>query len=157
MSRLSLMLARFALSAWVGGAAMFVVIGIREVTWPGFDSTTRDQLALLRFPPYYLFGFVLVGSAALATALATFGHSIGRRRGILVLLLLSAALALMTYDYLSVYSPLAEMVSPPGQARPAEFTVLHSRSRLVNAIDVGLCVLAALLLCWPRPSPRQAE
>lgn len=136
---------------------MFVVIGIREVTWPAFDSATRDQLALLRFPPYYLFGFVLVGAAALATGMATLRGSIARRRGVLVLLFLSAALALMTYDYLSIYSRLAEMVSPPGQAKPAGFAVLHRRSVLVNTIDVGLCLLAALLLCWPSPLPNQAR
>ncbi len=146
------MLARFSLSAWVGAAVMFVVIGVREVTWPGFDSATRDQLALLRFPPYYLFGFALVGCATAACSLSLVGRAIRRRRGVTVLLILAAALTLMTYDYLKVYSPLAAMVTPPGSPKPAEFDELHRRSEIVNSIDVGLCWVAALLLCWPSPT-----
>jgi hypothetical protein len=33
--------------------------------------------------------------------------------------------------------------------KPAEFTDLHARSELVNSIDVGLCLAAAIILCWP--------
>lgn len=49
--------ARFALSAWVGAAALFVVVGIKEVRGSEFDSVTRDLLVGLRFPSYYTFGF----------------------------------------------------------------------------------------------------
>ena len=66
MSRAALTLARLLLSAWFGAAVLFVVIGVREVTHPGFDSMVRDQLAVLRFPAYYVCGFgclVVLGRA----------------------------------------------------------------------------------------------
>jgi hypothetical protein len=143
------MLARFALSAWVGAASMLVIIGVREVTWPGFDSATRDQLAVLRFPPYYLLGFALVGTGWLMTAGCLILRALPARRMQLALAAVTAGLLLMTWDYLAVYRPLAEMVTPPGRAKPAEFTQLHARSELVNSIDVGLCLAAAIALCWP--------
>jgi hypothetical protein len=143
------MLARFALSAWVGAALMLVIIGVREVTWPGFDSSTRDQLALLRFPPYYLLGFALVGTAWLMTTVCLLARILPARRMQLALAALTVSLVLMVWDYLAVYRPLEKMVSPPGRAKPAEFTDLHARSELVNSIDVGLCLAAALALCWP--------
>lgn len=152
MSRVCLMLARFTLSAWVGAATMLVIIGIREVTWPGFDSATRDRLALLRFPPYYLLGFVLVGTAWLTTAGCLAFRALPPRRTWFVLAAVTLSLALMTWDYLAVYGPLEAMVTPPGEAKPAEFTQLHARSELVNSIDVGLCLAAALALAWPRRS-----
>jgi len=64
MSRVPLMLARFLLSAWFGAATLFVIIGVREVRFVGFDSAMRDQLVLLRFPAYYACGFTLLGCAA---------------------------------------------------------------------------------------------
>jgi hypothetical protein len=46
---------------------------------------------------------------------------------------------------------MARMITPPEQARPAEFHTLHRRSEMVNTVHVGLCLAAALLVCWPRP------
>jgi hypothetical protein len=149
MSRVCLTLARFALSAWVGAAMMLVIIGVREVTWPGFDSTTRDQLALLRFPPYYLLGFALVGTGWLMTVICLISHALPARRTQLALAAVTASLLLMVWDYMAVYGPLEGMVTPPGRTKPAEFAELHERSELVNSIDVGLCLAAAVLLCWP--------
>jgi hypothetical protein len=50
MSRCALLFARFLLAAWFGAATLFVIIGVREVSYPGFESAIRDQLVLLRFP-----------------------------------------------------------------------------------------------------------
>src|SRR5262245_19359235 len=70
MQRLSLTIARFALSAGIGGAMLFVVKSVREATSPAFDSVIKNELAALRFPPYYLFGFVLVGLGLICGAAA---------------------------------------------------------------------------------------
>lgn len=157
MSRVCLMLARFALSAWVGAAAMLVIIGVREVTWPGFDSPTRDQLALLRFPPYYLLGFVLVGTGWLMTVGCLTLRALPSRRTWFALAAVTASLGLMIWDYLAVYRPLEAMVTPPGRAKPAEFTTLHGRSELVNSLDVGLCLAVAIALCWPETDRQRSS
>lgn len=147
MLRTALTIARFCLAAWVGAAAMFVTIGVREVTFPGFDSATRDQLALLRFPAYYVSGFALVTLAWIALACCLIGRK--RTRTLVVAAAcVSLALVLMAVDYVAIYTPLAEMVSPPGAVKPAQFESLHARSEWINMADVGLCLIAALLLCW---------
>ena len=63
--RIGLAVARLASAAWVGAAVLFVIIAVREVRHPGFDSAAKDTLALLRFPAYYASGFLVV-SVALA-------------------------------------------------------------------------------------------
>lgn len=142
-----LLLARFCTSAWIGAAALFVVNGVHEVTSPLLDSTTKDQLALIRFPAYYWFGFPLVITSLLTTLLA--GRVVlGTARRTLSVVLLAAALSLMTYDFVAVYTPLRAMLNPPGQVRTAEFQTLHMRSRSINTAHVGLVFCAALLLCW---------
>ena len=50
MSRLALLVARFASSAWVGAAVLFVINGVQQATSGQFESMTTDQLVLLRFP-----------------------------------------------------------------------------------------------------------
>lgn len=142
------MLARFCLSAWVGGAALFVVNGVQQVTTPEFDSAVKDRLALVRFPTYYLFGFVLVGLSLVC--LAALGRSplIGRLRRGVAMLLVAGSLGIMAYDYVQIYKPMERMITPPGQAKPAEFRILHGRSEMVNTQHVGLCLAAAMLVCW---------
>ena len=149
MSRVCLLLARFALSAWVGAAALFVVNGVREVTSTDFDSMTRDRLVALRFPAYYEFGFALVGVALVCLLLTLGARLIPRLRQIAAVVLVGLALAVMTYDFKTVYQPLEKMITPPGQARPMEFTRLHERSKAINSLHVGLSLVAALLVCWP--------
>lgn len=146
MPRVLLMLSRFLLSAWVGAAVLFVIIGVREVRFPGFESVTRDQLVLLRFPMYYVAGFVLLGTALLSQVLLL---ARGERAKVLFAAcgLTAAALGLMTYDYPCVYRPLADMISPPGQTRPASFEALHLWSETVNALQLGCALAAGLSLC----------
>ncbi len=62
MTRLALCLARLCASAWVGAAVLFVVVAVGQVLSRQFSSEVTDRLVALRFPPYYLFGFGLVGA-----------------------------------------------------------------------------------------------
>jgi hypothetical protein len=144
-----LLMARFCAAAWIGAAALFVVNGVQEVTSPTFESSTKDQLALIRFPAYYAFGFALV-VGALLTTLCAGRKSLGSIRHAMIAVLLAASLGLMTYDWFAVYSPLRNMLDPPGQARNDDFKSLHVRSMSLNTTHVGLAFFAALALCWPR-------
>jgi hypothetical protein len=124
------------------------VNGVQEVTSPKFESATKDRLALIRFPAYYWFGFVLVVGALLAT-LGAGRKSLGSIRHVMVAILLAASLGLMTYDWYAVYMPLRKMLDPPGQTRTEAFRTLHVRSMSLNTTHVGLAFFAALALCWP--------
>jgi hypothetical protein len=148
VSRLGLLVARFASAAWVGAALLFVVTAVREVLHPGFDSATKDELALLRFPAYYACGFTLVTCALLGALAAASGPS-GRRPLGIAALVLALVLVLLTGDFLAVYRPMVAMLTPPGQAHAAEFRTYHRLSMWLNVAHVGLCAFAALLLCWP--------
>lgn len=146
MSRVLLLLARFVLAAWFGAATLFVIIGVREVRFPAFDSTIRDQLVLLRFPMYYACGFTLLGIALLSQGLLIVRGV--RRPALLVACGLTAvAVGLMAYDYPCVYRPLEQMINPPGQSRPEGFLPLHRWSETVNATQLGCALAAALILC----------
>lgn len=143
LSRLCLTLARVLLSAWVGAAVLFVINGVLLVTSGTFDSMYRDHLSLIRFPPYYLFGFITVSLTLILLSLAR-----GYPRK-LVLGLVAIALVLMVVDYVAVYLPLEAMISPPGQVRSPQFETYHRASMKINSVHVGLCLVAALLLCRP--------
>ena len=149
MSRLCLCLARFLLAAWVGAAVLFVINGISVLG--EVPSEVIDRLLVIRFPNYYRFGFVAV-AAGLVTLLCSISNSpLPRRRHVIAILLVVGALGLMVYDYWQIYLPLEDAVTPPGQARPMEFRALHESSKNINAIHIGLCLLAAFILCWPTP------
>lgn len=144
-----LTLSRFAVSAWVGAACLFVVTSVQEQISPRIDSATRGYLALLRFPTYYQFGFALVAAAGLF-GVAAWGHAAVRGwRMKLSLGLLVLALAGMTVDYVLIYRPLAEMTRNEVEARPAAFHSYHRASMWANTTTVSLCLLAALLINWP--------
>jgi len=139
-----LMICRFTLAAWVGGAALFVVTSVHEQTFGQFDSLTKDQLATIRFPDYYLFGFALV-----TAALVTGWIGLSGKRRIIFTVLTSLALATMLVDYFTVYLPLQDAITPPGQVRTAEFVTLHTRSKHINQVSLTLSLAAGLLVCWP--------
>ena len=148
MQKLSLTLARLSLSAWIGAAALFVVTSISEQRSTEFDSGVKNVLAALRFPNYYLFGFVLVGVGLIGSAIGLSGRQ-HRRRCMVIVTTLVLALALMVTDYLFVYSPLHEIVTRPDGVRDARFMELHRWSETINTIDVALCLVAAIAVCWP--------
>lgn len=149
LSKLSLCVSRLALSAWIGAAVLFVVVGVAEVTSPEFTSTVKDQLAVLRFPLFYAAGFSLVGLSLGLTGLLPWPAGYGTLRRWSVPILLLIALLGMVADYQWVYLPLERLVTPPGQVRTQEFETLHKRSSQVNTINLAFCLVAASLLNWP--------
>ncbi len=148
--QLGLLLARFALSAWVGAAVLFVINGIRLVTLEAFDSVDRDHIALVRFPPYYVTGAVLMLLALTGLLAARQSPVLSGRRWTIVFVLTLLASLVMLGDYFWVYTPLAAMITPPGATRPISFRSLHLASELLNTMQVALCLAAALIANWPR-------
>jgi len=151
MQRIGIVVARTATTAWAGAAVMFVLTSIREVTSPDFDSLIKSQLALLRFPIYYLFAAVCLTAGMAGGGLAIMVERKHRKRLSLFLGLTVAAAAMMIVDYLYIYRPLQQMTSVVSVARPADFHTFHQWSRWINAADVGLCWIAAALVNWPFP------
>lgn len=148
MQTLFLTIARFALSAWIGAAALFVVTSVREVLQPTFDSMIKNQLAAVRFPPYYLFGFTLVAVGIVGGLIGLRGVT-GRWRFRFFAGTSLAALLLMVIDYVVIFQPLYATVTRPDGLRDEKFMRLHEASTHINAVDVTLCLIAAVLVCWP--------
>lgn len=145
MSRLLWILLRFSLCAWIGAAALFVVTGVREVTSDLFDPATKNQLAALRFPAFYLFGFGLVGAATVASGVLSLKSDGGRKRMLTVLALVIAVFAAMVVDYFWIYSPLEEMMSQPDARSRPEFASYHGMSKRINIAALSVCFVAALI------------
>lgn len=149
-------LARCCLPAWIGAAVLFVWVGVREVTTPEFTSEIKDRLVTLRFPGYYAAGATLLAGAWLGCLLALSCRASRRTAlgpGLLVLL----AGGLMAYDYINIYLPLAELVTPPGKPRTMDFLTLHQWSMRINTVQLALCVAAALWVQWGLPSASTEE
>jgi hypothetical protein len=141
---------RLALCFWVGGAALFVVTSVAEQQHSRFDSVIRDQLATIRFPHYYQFGGICLGTALLASAVAAVLSRGCLRKtmlAVLVFTVLSAAIAVVDYGW--VYRPLQEMIIPPGLARPAQFLTLHKLSPIINVMHLSMALIAAVIACLP--------
>ncbi|MBT4863701.1 MAG: hypothetical protein HON53_01090 [Planctomycetaceae bacterium] len=148
---------RFSMAAWVGGAALFVVTSVIEQSGPNFDSEIRDHLALMRFPFYYGFGFSLLG-VGLLSGLAACGHpSVSKKIATAFFACASLAMILMVVDYVWIYQPLVELITPAGSAKSAEFVTYHKASKYINEIDLTLCLVAALAICWPLGTQSQAK
>ncbi len=147
MQRVLRGLARFALSAWVGAAVLFVVSGISEVRSAELDSFTRDVLVTLRFPAFYVFGFSLVGLAGMSLFLSALLCVQKRRTRFLQAGVVLVILLLMAGDYHWIFHPLVEMITPPGQSRPSEFINYHKASKWINLCSIALCALMAGWLC----------
>lgn len=145
-----LWLARMAISAWIGTAVLFVIVGVSEVTTADFDSAIRDQLVVIRFPWYYATGFSLVLTSLVGTVLARSHHQLSWSVWWIAVAMLVLALVGMTADYYAIYLPLERLVTPPGQPRTEQFITLHHWSSRVNGGNLLLCLIAAGLLNWPR-------
>jgi uncharacterized membrane protein len=148
-TRLALAVARFCVAAWIGAAILFVIVGVREVTTPEFSSEVKDRLVLLRFPAYYCCGVVLLGVALVAMVIASIRHASSGIRFVTILLLIAGGL--MAADYMWIYSPLATMVTPPGQPRTSAFITLHHQSMYINTAHLAMCLCAALGLFITEP------
>lgn len=155
MRNLCLSLSRSCIAAWVGAAALFVVTTLKEVRAPQLDSTTKAELAVLRFPGYYQFGFGLV-MAALVLSVA-WPACVSRIRRFSVVALLVAGLLVMCVDYFVVFQPLLKMTAAVDQARPANFVQYHEASKWLNTVQVSLSAAAAVVLSWPMASGRRVE
>lgn len=139
---------RFLLAAWVGAAALFVITSVAEQTSVNFDSVTRDQLATVRFPLYYRFGFasLLTAFVGCVVAVTTAPRSM-RRKWTVVATLVGISGGLMVADFQWVYQPLQELITPAGQARTPDFESLHKWSRYANQTHVGLVTFVAIVSC----------
>jgi hypothetical protein len=146
---IGLFLARFCPSAWLGAATLFVIVGVTEVTRGGFDSSTKDQLVLLRFPAFYVCGVVLIGLGWVGTLAVARSAVIPVYRRVSSIILLAVVLGLMAVDYAFIYQPLAQMVNPPGQAKPAGFAAYHDASKKINLVELTLCLIVAGFMNWP--------
>jgi len=144
VKRFAIAWARFATSAWVGAATLFVITSVMEVTDPRLESTVRDILVAVRFPSFYATGAALLGTAWLATL-------VGRRW--FTAALLGVTLGLMAADYVAVYQPLVELVTPPGKPRTEAFQTYHRWSEGLNGVELLLSLVAALTLCSRNVSP----
>jgi len=141
---LLLALLRFSLCAWVGAATLFVITGVREVTSPEIAPVTKNLLASIRFPAYYVFGFTLVVLAT-ACAIALRGRIQPASRGTVIAALLAVVLLLMVGDYVFVFQPLLDLMALPDARDKPEFTMYHNWSKYVNFASVGVCVVTAVL------------
>lgn len=139
-----LSLLRFSLCAWVGAATLFVITGIREVTSSDIEPATKNILAALRFPAYYVVGFTLVLLASLC-AIALRRRIQPAVRGNSIVLLLGAVLLLMTADWFLIFQPLRELMELPDARERPEFATYHTWSKYVNFASVGLCLVTAVL------------
>lgn len=155
MRSFSLMMARFLVAAWCGAAILYVIVSVTEIRSPMFDSRIKDILAYVRFPPYYGCGFATLVFALIFNLIATGHPSVGERRSLLSLGLVTIVLALMTVDYYYIYAPLVEMIRPPGGPKPSQFTSYHRWSEIINSAEVLLCITAAFVLNWPRTPKTQ--
>lgn len=158
MQRLLWILVRFSLCAWIGAASLFVVTGVREVTSDLFEPQTKNQLAALRFPAFYLFGFCLVGIGTLASGILGLTSKGCRRRIATVLILSGAVFVTMVVDYIWIYTPLAELMSLPDARSRPEFVSGHNLSKHINIASLCVCFVAAVLAAGEsRPSVESAD
>jgi len=148
MSSFGLFLARTAVSAWVGAAVLFVIVSIREITFDGFDTVTKDQLVALRFPLYYSCGFILMSCGLIGAVLTSDERLLSTRRRWIAVLALIVAISIFGGDFSVIYDRLLTLITPPGQARTPEFIVLHKLSMWVNLAQLVLCIIAMMALNW---------
>ncbi len=153
MRSLSLMLSRMCISLWCGAGMMFVVLLLALRSSPLFDNEIKLDQAKVLFPWFYGCEFALLAGALVFGALA--GRAVPRRQ--VYLALVATALALAIGDHFWIYRPLESMLHQP--ALPMNFRDLHHLSRTVNTVNLGLCLIAALLIQWPSASeqPRIEE
>lgn len=149
---------RLLLPLWIGGAVLFVVTSVAEQRFPEFDSAIRDQLAAIRFPWYYLYCWLTLGTAAASACIAAFLlPAAARRNAVLVASLTAASLLIAVADYTCTYQPLIRLITPPGQKRTDEFNTLHNRSRVVNQIHLTIAIAAAVAASLPQSSLPQTQ
>lgn len=142
---------RFVLSAWVGAAVLFVITSVAEQTSPNFGMETRDQLATVRFPLYYMFGFAVHALSLVAVVLFRMFSAAGQRgRANLLMMLVVISSAMIWYDHVNVYRPLQDLIIPAGQPRTEDFKRLHQLSAYLNSTHIFVMLVAASIAVLPR-------
>lgn len=149
ISTISLTVARFALAGWVVAALLFVATSVSEQVSGEIDSRSKDVLAVLRFPWYYGFGFSLVPISLVGFMAYCRGVSDWSKRSKITIALIAAGLIAMVVDYTTIYRPLRDAITPPGQVRTERFVALHKASKHINEVDLTLCFVAAIMMCAP--------
>lgn len=148
--QIPLVLLRLLLAAWVGAAVLYVITSVAEQTSSHFDSLIRDQLATIRFPLYYCFGLSIHALAVPFAFLIWFNStSQNQRRFLAIFLLVLLSSVLITLDYLLVYLPLQELITPPGQVRSQQFIQLHTLSRHANEVHLTVMLVASIVASLP--------
>ncbi len=151
---------RSCLTLWCGGAMLFVWVTVQEIVSGRFESMVLDQMVLIRFPLYYMFG---MGLLPLGTAsLLAFFNRRGTPRALHLAFWLAAwGLILLMIDFFYIYRPLREMLLPIGVPRPAHFRLYHRLSEITNGLILLFNIAAALILNFSRlpedSSPAQTE
>lgn len=154
----SVALTRIALCFWVGGAILYVITSVAEQRYAQFDSLVRDQLATIRFPLYYRFGWFCLGTTLVTSLLAIVTNAANLRKRMLAVLgltLISTGIAIV--DYQMVYKPLQRLITPPGKTRTQEFVALHDRSRIINEVHLTIALFAAVIACLPEKQMANAS
>ena len=154
MNRILWPLLRFSLCAWVGGAVLFVITGVRELSTAEFDAPTKNLLVLLRFPAYYWCGASLTLTGGLSAALLARTSGPHRKRLLTIAILCATSLAVMAIDRLCIYSPLEQMMTRPDRTIDPKFWAWHRMSKYINMLTIGSVLLAGILAVQePRSSP----
>lgn len=128
---------------------MFVVLLLALRSSPLFDNETKLDQPKVLFPWFYGTEFALLAGALLFGLIA--GRMVPRRP--VYLALVATALALAIGDYQWIYRPLESMLHLP--ALPMNFRNLHHWSRTLNCLNLGLSLLAAMLILWPSSAEQQ--
>lgn len=158
VSHLCVMATRLSISFWVGGAILFVITSVAEQRHSQFDSGIRDQLATIRFPLYYIFGWCCLGVTLVSSMIALVLNKGCLRKRLLAcfcLTLLSTGIAIIDYKW--VYLPLQVLITPPGQARTQQFMALHDQSRIINEVHLTIALVAAIIICIPEKTPVECK
>lgn len=137
--------ARSCFTLWCGGAILFVWVTVQEIFSGRFESMVLDQMVLIRFPLYYLFGMGLL-PLGVASLLALFKQAGATRALHLAFWLAAWGLILLLIDFFYIYRPLREMLLPIGVPRPAHFRLYHQISEITNGLILLFNTAAALIL-----------
>ncbi len=148
MSRFCLLMSRLLLSGWVGASLFFIWVTIL-VAKSDLSSEVKDMIAIVRFPVIYKFSFGLLVPAYLFHLASFRAMRPCLTRWLIVAFLVPLLLALGTLDYYNIYLPLADMIDPPGMARPMEFRVYHEASERMGGFMWVLGLVTAMMLNWP--------
>ncbi len=153
LNRVCVFVQRVLLCAWVGAAVLFVITSVAEQQFDGFASSIKNQLAMIRFPKYYVFGSVaLLTSLGCSTVRVASGER--TRASFSVLLLLFAANVLMLIDFVFIYLPLHEIMVDLLRPRDDDFQWYHNASKYINSVGLLLTAIAAAIVCGTESKPR---